>query len=143
MKNKDEELIQQLIEHRLKSPEEIDLSADSQGDVDAYEILFRELSNETYVASDFTLADKVIRQIASKQHKAESVKYAAVILVVSTVFVMITSLAIMFVDPRSIAAFFGIVATHKAVFLFIVISITGIQVLDKVFVKKDAQSLPV
>jgi hypothetical protein len=143
MKNKEEELIQELIERRLKGLKEIGWSPDGQEDTDAYEILFQELSNETYVAGDFTLADKVIGQISRKQHKAETVKYAALILAVSTVFLLITSLSIMFVDAGCIQTVFNIVATHYDAILFVVLSLIAIQFLDKRFVRKDAQSQPV
>ena len=141
MKNKDEELIQQLVEDQLKGIKDIDWSQGSQEDIGAYQILFQELSNETYVAIDFNIAEKVIRQISRKQHKAESIKYAFVILTISTVFILITSLSIMFVDPGFIEIIFSILTTHYEVFLFIILSLTVIQVLDKVFVKKNAQSI--
>jgi hypothetical protein len=143
MKNKDEELIQEFIERKLKGLEEIDWSPDGQEDIDAYEILFQELSNETDVAGDFTLAEKVIGQIDRKHHKVESVKYAALILVISTVFLLITSLSIMFVDAGYIKAVLNLATTHNGVILFMVLSLIGIQVLDKVFVKKGAQLLPI
>jgi hypothetical protein len=143
MKNKDEELIQEFIDRKLKGLEEIDWSPDGQEDIDAYEILFQELSNETDVLGDFTLADKVIGQISRKQHKAESVRYATVILLISIVFLLITSVSIMFVDSGFIETVFNLVTTHNGVILFIVLSLILIQVLDKIFVKKDAQALPI
>jgi len=143
MKNKDEELIQEFIERKLKGLEEIDWSPDGQEDIHAYEILFQELSNETDVAGEFTLADKVIAQICRNQHKAESIKYAAIILVISTVFLFITILSVMFVDAGYIKAVLNFAATHNGVILFVVLSLIGIQVLDKIFLKKEAQSLPI
>jgi hypothetical protein len=143
MKNNDEELIQKFIEHKLKGLEEIDWSADSEEDIATYQILFQELSNETYVASDFTLEEKVIRQISRKQRKAESVRYATVILLISIVLLLITSLSIMFVDSGLMETVFNLVIAHNGVILFIVLSLIVIQVLDKIFVKKNPRSLPI
>ncbi|MES2455778.1 MAG: hypothetical protein V4594_09570 [Bacteroidota bacterium] len=122
MKNKDEELIQGL----------------SIEDMDVYQILFRELAQETHIDDDFNLADKVVRQISSKQHKAESVRYTALLVAIGTVFLLMTSLSIMFVDQGFIRSVFTKISTNIEVTLFIILSLTAIQVLDKM-VRKQAQ----
>ncbi|MES2515903.1 MAG: hypothetical protein V4580_17240 [Bacteroidota bacterium] len=143
MKSDDEELIQQLIEDQQKGRKEFDWIPYRQEDIDAYQILFQELSNENCIAGDFTLAEKVTRKISRKQQKAESVKYVAVLLTIITVFTLFTCLSIMFVDPAFIQIIFNVVATHNKVLLFIILILIANRLLDKVFIKEEAQSLSV
>lgn len=141
MKNTDEELIQQLIEDQLKGIKPIDCLQENLEDVVVYQLLFRELSNETHVADDFNIAEKVAGQISSNQYKAELIKYAAVILTICITFILLTGLSIMFVDPGIIAKVVKIVTTHNKVFLFILLIITAVQTLDKVLVINRRRSI--
>jgi len=141
MKNTDEELIQKIIEDQLKGIKPIDCLQENLEDVVVYQLLFRELSNETHVADDFNIAEKVVGQISSNQHKAELVKYAAVILTICIAFILLTGLSIMFVDPGFIAKIVNIVTTHNKVFLFILLIITAVQALDKVLAINRRRSI--
>jgi|GEM_PF-6523513 len=141
MKNKDEELIQQLIEDQLKGIKPIDYPQENLEDVGLYELLFRELSIETDVADNFNIADKIVRHISRKQHKAESIKYASVIFTISALFFLLTGLSIMFVNPGFIATIVDAAATQTKVFFLIVVVITVVKVLDKILIKKEAQSI--
>lgn len=141
MKNTDEELIQKIIEDQLKGIKPIDCLQENLEDVVVYQILFRELSNETHVADDFNIAEKVVGQISSSQHKAELIKYAAVILTICIAFILITGLFIMFVDPGFIAKIVNIVTTHNKVFLFLLLIITSVQALDKVLAINRRRSI--
>jgi hypothetical protein len=110
-------------------------------DAGLYELLFRELSIETDVTDNFNIADKIVLHISRKQHKAESIKYAAVIFTISALFFLLTGLSIMFVDPGFIATLVNTAATHTKVFFLIVVVISVVKALDKILIKKEAQSI--
>lgn len=137
MKNENEELIQQLIERQLKGLDDDHCQPDNQEDAKVYEILFRELSDAPYLPNDFTLEDDVIKEISKKQEKAESVKYAVVIFTISFIFLLLTCLSVMVVKPAFIQTAFSKITTHSEIYLFIVLSLTVIQAIDKIFVKPD------
>jgi len=141
MKNKNEELIQQLIEDQLKGIKPIDYPQEILEDVGLYELLFRELSIETDDPENFNIADKIVRHISRKQHRAESIKYASVIFTISALFFLLTGLSIMFVDPGFISTIVNTAATHTKVFFLIVVVISVVKALDKIFIKKEAQSI--
>lgn len=137
MKNKDDEVIQQLIEAQLKGAQPKDDLQENLEDIGLYELLFRELSIETDVADNLDIADKIIRYISRKQYQLESIKYAFVIFVVIAFFFLITSLSIMFVDPGFIATIVNIATIHIRIIFLIVVILTIIKALDKVLIKKE------
>jgi hypothetical protein len=141
MKNKNEELIQQLIEDQLKGIKPIDYPPEKLEDAGLYELLFRELSIETDVTDNFNIADKIVLHISRKQHKAESIKYASVIFTISALFFLFTGLSIMFVNPGFIATIVNTATTHNKVFFLIVVVISVVRALDKILIKKEAQSI--
>lgn len=142
MKNENEELIQQLIEDQLQGAEIGNQQLNNQ-DAEVYQVLFKELSDTSYVANDFNLADDVIREISRKEEKAESVKYSVIIFMIIVTGLIVAYLSIILVSPALIQIIFNKMITHKEICLFIILSLSVIQVLDKIFIKKSILPLNV
>ncbi len=130
MKAPSDEEIQQLLEQQLKEGGLHELPG-SDEDSTLYRLLFTALAAEPEVSRHSDLAKAVVKQIKTREQKAESLRYGVIIATVLVTGVIGAYFSISYVSPAIVGPALNFILAYKWIFAFIILCFGLIQIADK------------
>ena len=130
MKALSEEEKQQLLEQQLKEGGMHELPGGDK-DTALYQLLFTALSVEPEVSQHSDLADVVVKQIKTREQKAESLRYSMIIAAVLIAGVIAAYFSIGYVSPTALKPALSFIVTYKWIFAFIIFCFGLIEIADR------------
>ena len=135
MKEPNDEELQQWLEQQLKEDKNRELTTDDD-DAALYHVLFSALADEPTIGPANNLADNVIKQIKAADEKAELWQYYLVIAGVLAAGAAGGYFAVSYMSPELLKPLLGFADAYKWTIVFIILSISIIEVSDKALMKK-------
>jgi len=90
-------------------------------DLEIYNILLNELDKEKYYPDEITVADDVIKHINVEEEKKDLIKYNGIIILVVTIFFLITLIFCMSLNSSLLNNIFHFINQHQSNLIFIII----------------------
>ena len=130
MKALSEEEIQELLEQQLKEGGMRELPGTDKN-AELYHLLFTALSAEPEVSRHSDLADAVVKQIKTREQKAESLRYSMIIAGVLIAGVIAAYFSISYVSPTALKPALSFIITYKWIFAFVIFCFGLIEIADR------------
>ena len=132
MEKLDDKAIQELIESQLNGTHITEPFKDSKEE-ELYRILFKELSDDSFVVSKKNLGEVVVEELQMQQDRKDALYYNLAILAMIFMAIFLSYLAIILVNPRLLNTIILAFKKNEDTVLFVFGVVGMIQISDWLF----------